>query len=175
MKLKVSLEIALAVASLLTYSSAALSQARKAEPQGEHRAQQPGSQSGAAARGTPQSRPAPQPFKAHPAGVHPHGPIVRAHATRVLSPRAISYGAHPWPHWSHPEFARPAYYWDWTNVHSVSCIAEDSYGDQYPVTELTFVGFGLSHMTGVEDDALDRCSAESGGDQTCYLVTCSHF
>jgi hypothetical protein len=57
----------------------------------------------------------------------------------------------------------------------VTCIAEDSYGDQYPVTETTFAGFGLVNMTTVEDDALDRCAEESGGDQSCYLATCSYF
>ncbi len=30
-------------------------------------------------------------------------------------------------------------------------------------------------MTSVEDDALDRCYQESGGDQSWYLATCSHF
>jgi hypothetical protein len=52
--------------------------------------------------------------------------------------------------------------------------AEDSYGDQYPVTEETVTGFGLTHMSTVEDDALDRCYEESGGDQSCFLATCSH-
>ena len=60
-------------------------------------------------------------------------------------------------------------------MHTVSCIAEDSYGDQYPVTESTWAGFGLGNMTEVEDNALDRCYAESGQDPSCYLATCSHF
>jgi hypothetical protein len=120
-------------------------------------------------------RPAPPAFKAHPPGQHPHGPMVRPHAVRVLKPRVIEYGGHEWTHWQHPEFARPAYYWDWSITHTVSCIAEDSYGDQYPVTEATFAGFGLVNMTAIEDDALDRCHAESGGDPSCYLLTCAHF
>ena len=31
------------------------------------------------------------------------------------------------------------------------------------------------NMTSVEDDALDRCYEESGGDPNCYLATCSHY
>jgi hypothetical protein len=30
-------------------------------------------------------------------------------------------------------------------------------------------------MSAVEDDALDRCYEESGGDQSCFIATCSHF
>jgi hypothetical protein len=87
----------------------------------------------------------------------------------------VVYGNHhTWRHWEHPVFARPVYYWDWGIVHSVTCVAEDSYGDQYPVTEATFPGFALSNMSAVEDDALDRCMSESGGDPSCYLATCSH-
>jgi hypothetical protein len=120
-------------------------------------------------------RPAPPKFQAHPPGVHPHGPMVRPHALRVMRPTVARYGAHPWRHWEHPEFARPVYYWDWSLIHNISCTAEDSYGDQYPVTEEAFSGFGLVNMTAVEDDALDRCYQESGGDPSCYLATCSHF
>jgi hypothetical protein len=126
-------------------------------------------------RPVPPPRAAPPKFQAHPPGVHPHGPMVRPHAVRVMRPTVARYGAHPFHRWEHPEFARPVYYWDWNTIHTVSCTAEDSYGDQYPVTEETFSGFGLAHMTAVEDDALDRCYQESGGDQSCYLATCSHF
>jgi hypothetical protein len=120
-------------------------------------------------------RAAPPRFEAHPPGVHPHGPTVRPHAVRVLKPTTVRYGVHPWHRWTHPEFARPVYYWDWPHIRTISCTAEDSYGDQYPVTESTFRGFGLVNMTVVEDDALDRCYAESGGDQSCYLASCAHF
>lgn len=120
-------------------------------------------------------RQAPPRFTGHPAGVHPHGPIVRPHQVRVLKPRVTNYGGHSWNHWEHAEFARPVYYWDWAAVHNVTCVAEDSYGDQYPVAETTFPGFALVNMTAVEDDTLDRCYAESGGDTSCYLVSCSHF
>jgi hypothetical protein len=94
---------------------------------------------------------------------------------RVLPPKVVRYGAHPWKHWAHPEFARPVYYWNWGEIHSVSCVAEDSYGDQYPVTISTWSGFGLANMSSVEDDALDRCYSESGGDPSCYIATCSHY
>ena len=126
-------------------------------------------------RGRPAARaPAPK-WQAHPAGVHPHGAIVRPQPTRVLKPRIVEHGKRVWKHWEHPEFARPMYYWEWGQIRQVSCVAEDSYGDQYPVTEATTPGWGLENMTTVEDDALDRCYEESGGDNSCYLATCSHF
>jgi len=121
------------------------------------------------------ARPAPPKFQPHPPGVHPHGPIVRQHPTRVVAPKTVVYGHHQWNHWEHPEFARPVYYWDWAQVHNVTCVAEDSYGDQYPIAEAAVPGFGLTNMTEIEDDALDRCYAESGQDTSCFLATCSHF
>jgi hypothetical protein len=120
-------------------------------------------------------RPEPPRWQPHPNGPHPHGPMVRQHNIRVLRPTVVHYGTRPWRHWEHPVFARPAYYWEWPAIHQVSCVAEDSYGDQYPVTEETWRGFGLANMTDVEDDALDRCYQESGGDPSCFLATCSHF
>jgi hypothetical protein len=159
MTLKLPLAVALFVASLQICSPA------RAEERGERRGE---------ARPLP-PRAAPPRFQAHPPGAHPHGPMVRPHPVRVLSATVAAYGGRLWRHWEHPEFARPAYYWDWGVIHNVTCTAEDSYGDQYPVTEATFRGFGLINMTAVEDDALDRCNVESGGDQSCYLLTCSHF
>jgi hypothetical protein len=123
----------------------------------------------------PPPRPAPPKFQPHPPGVHPHGPMVRPHAVRVMRPTVVRRGQVPWRHWEHAEFARPIYYWDWAAIHTVTCTAEDSYGDQYPITEDTSSGFGLVNMTSVEDDALDRCYQESGGDPSCYLATCSHY
>jgi hypothetical protein len=124
----------------------------------------------------PPPRPAPPRFQGHPPGAHPHGAPYHAHPVRVLRPTIIRRGTErPWRHWGHAEFVRPVYYWDWALVHSVTCTAEDSYGDQYPVTQSTWGGFGLPDMTTVEDDALDRCYDESGGDQSCYLATCSHY
>jgi len=126
-------------------------------------------------RPAPPPRPAPPRFQPHPGGVHPHGPMVRPHPIRVLGPRVLKREEHPWRHWAHPEFARPFYYWNWAIIHNITCIAEDSYGDQYPVTVEAFPGFELGNMTPVEDQALDRCYEESGGDPSCYLLSCSHF
>lgn len=134
--------------------------------------QRGGQEHGAQARPT---RQAPPPFQAHAPGPHPRGPTVRPHQVRVLQPRAVVHGRTGWAHWDHPEFPRPAYYWDWEHVHNVTCIAEDSYGDQYPVSEAAAPGFALADMTGVEDDALDRCYSESGQDNTCVLATCTHI
>jgi hypothetical protein len=124
--------------------------------------------------GRPARQPPPK-FEAHPPGAHPQGPTVKQHPVRVLAPRVVSrVHRRAWTHWDHPDFPRPAYYWNWSIVHSVTCTAEDSYGDQYPVTEAAGRGFGFSNMTTVEDDAIDRCYAESGRDTTCSLLTCTH-
>jgi len=125
-------------------------------------------------RARPERRP-PPPFQAHPGGAHPRGPTVRPHPVRVLAPRAVEHGRSGWAHWDHPEFQRPVYYWDWPHVHTVTCTAEDSYGDQYPVSEAAPPSFGLANMTDVEDDALDRCYSESGQDATCVLASCTHI
>ncbi|HUJ26038.1 MAG TPA: hypothetical protein VLW85_08475, partial [Myxococcales bacterium] len=77
-------------------------------------------------------RPAPGKFQPHPPGMHPHGPVVRQHPVRVLRPRVVERGQPAWRRWEHPEFARPSYYWEWNLVRGVTCVAEDSYGDQYP-------------------------------------------
>jgi len=128
------------------------------------------------ARPAPPPRQAPPKFVAHPPGAHPRGATVPRHDVRVLSPVTVTRRGHrTWSHWDHPEFNRPSYYWNWSTIHSVSCVAEDSYGDQYPVSESTWSGFGLDSMTTVEDDALDRCYSESGSDGNCVLATCSHF
>ena len=162
------------VAMVLLSSSSLLFGDARAQERGSHEQQERGAHA-QERRGPAAARPAPPRFQAHPPGVHPHGPIVRQHPVRVMAPRVVARrGAGGWAHWAHPEFARPVYYWDWSVVHSVTCTAEDSYGDQYPVTEGTGPGFGLDNMSNVEDDALDRCYAESGQDGTCYLLTCSH-
>jgi hypothetical protein len=172
MTFKIPLVIVLSAALLQVYP-AAQAEERKQEHREEHKEER--REERGRVNPTPPPRPAPPRFQEHPPGGHPHGPIVRPHAIRVMSPRAVRHGEHQWRHWEHSEFSRPVYYWNWAVIRSITCIAEDSYGDQYPVTEETFSGFGLNHMTAVEDDALDRCYAESGGDQSCYLATCSHF
>ncbi|HUB09861.1 MAG TPA: hypothetical protein VMB50_22855 [Myxococcales bacterium] len=120
-------------------------------------------------------REAPPKFRPHAPGARPHGPVARQQPRRVLAPRMVERGHREWAHWNHPDFQRPLYYWNWAATHTVSCVAEDSYGDQYPVTEQTWPGFANGDMTEVEDNALDRCYSESGGDTSCYLATCSHF
>ena len=101
--------------------------------------------------------------------------MVRQHPIRSLAPRFVARGHHEWNHWEHPEFTRPHYDWAWGTFQNVTCVAEDSYGDQYPVTQLAGPGFGLGEMTNAEDDAIDRCYAESGQDASCYLASCSNY
>ena len=120
------------------------------------------------------SRSQPSRFEPHPPGRSPRPAPVQSHPVRILQPRVVSHGHGEWRHWEHPAFPRPLYYWDWSIVRTVTCVAEDSYGDQYPVTESATPGFGLQNMTSVEDDALDRCYAQSGQDPSCALVSCSH-
>jgi hypothetical protein len=168
MILKAPFAIALSLASLHAFTTVRA-------VADEDRREQRGSEDRNHGRPNLAHHPAPPKFAAHPPGPHPHGPIVRPHPVRVLQPRVIQYGGRDWHHWEHPEFARPTYYWDWNVIHNVSCVAEDSYGDQYPVTEATFSGFGITNMTAIEDDTLDRCYAESGNDPSCYLVSCSHY
>lgn len=122
-------------------------------------------------------RPEPPKYVGHQPGYHPPARPVVVHRgqVRVMAPKVIHYGAHPWKHWAHPEFARPVYYWNWGEVHTVSCTAEDSDGDQYPVSVSAWSGFGLQNMSSVEDDALDRCYSETQGDTSCYIATCTHY
>lgn len=131
----------------------------------------------------PQERPAeparpnrsqPSRFEPHTPGRNPRSPVTQPHQIRSLAPRVMSHGQAEWRHWNHPAFPRPHYYWDWNVVRSVTCVAEDSYGDQYPVVQAVAAGFGLQDMTAIEDAALDRCYAESGQDPSCRLVSCSH-
>lgn len=185
MKLKVTLAIALVIGSVqITKLAHAEDEAKHDEASeavsgGEDRGGHGGGGfhapvAHAPARPLP-PRAAPPAFRPHPHEVPPHVTYGRPHPIRVLRPTVIRYGHGSWAHWAHPEFVRPLYYWDWMHIHSVNCIAEDAYGDQYPVTESAFSGFGLVNMTAVEDDAIDRCYAESGGDNSCYLATCTHF
>lgn len=179
MKLKVGLLVsAVAAAALVLTSNLAVAEERQGERReggregGNHEAGRENEGNRGQHRG---QRSAPPKYQPHPAGAHPHGPIVRGHPVRVLQPRVYTNTEHNYRHWEHPEFARPTYYWQWNAIRSVSCTAEDSYGDQYPVSQVTTPGFGLENMTAVEDEALDRCNQESGGDPNCYLVSCSHF
>jgi hypothetical protein len=171
------LAIVLAFATILAYSRARADEHEHAAPAA--RAEAPKAAHPAAhataSRPSPPPRAAPPRFQPHPAGVHPKGATVPQHQVRVMAPKVVAYASNQWNHLDRPEFSRPFYYWDWAIIHQVTCVAEDSYGDQYPVTEATPAGFGLNSMSVVEDDALDRCAAESGGDHTCYLATCSHF
>ena len=145
-------------------------QERHDEGNRENRGAQPSRE----ARPGESPRQEPPRFQPHPPGRNPHGPAARPPPVRTLQPRVVAPGHAEWKHWAHPVFRRPIYYWNWAVVRTVTCVAEDSYGDQYPVTESITPGFQLQDMTGVEDDALDRCYAESGQDPSCMLVGCSH-
>jgi hypothetical protein len=56
----------------------------------------------------------------------------------------------------------------------MTCAAEDSYGDVYPVTAGDYYGVAYQQrIADIEDLALDRCYAESGGDSSCFLLSCT--
>ncbi len=95
-----------------------------------------------------------------------HGP------GHVHEPIPIHGGYRHWPRWGHPWFARPGYNFDWGRVHLVTCTAEDSYGEQYPVTQEEYGYNFRDGIAEIEDQALDRCYYESNGDQSCQLVSC---
>ena len=184
MKLTVSAATVLMCASLLALSSARADERDEKHEQGEQRPmregqrqqkgpQQKGPQQKGPQQNGPQRGPPPK-FEAHPPGMHPQGATVHSHPVRVLAPKMVTRRGGGWSHWEHPDFDRPVYFWNWRVLHNVTCVAEDSYGDQYPVTEAVWRTFNISDMTNVEDDALDRCYAESGQDESCYLVTCNH-
>ena len=82
-------------------------------------------------------------------------------------------GDYPWYHWEHPWFERPFYYWDWYRLHSVTCTAEDSDGDLFPVTEDGYYGtMYQDRLDAIEDAALDWCYEATQGDSGCWLVDC---
>jgi hypothetical protein len=64
--------------------------------------------------------------------------------------------------------------WEWAEVSFVTCTAQDSYGDTYPVTESDYYGEEYEEqMDGIEDAALNECYQESSGDASCFLVGCT--
>ncbi len=88
-------------------------------------------------------------------------------------PRPVRWGYSPWQHWTHPYFARPAFYFDWYRLTSVTCAALDSRGNAYPVMVNELPGWAYQEkIEQIEDLALDRCYQESGGDPNCLLQGC---
>jgi hypothetical protein len=69
---------------------------------------------------------------------------------------------------------RPIFYWNWDAVQSVTCVSQDSVGDDFPVTEAGYIGIGYQdRIVDVEDASLNRCFEESNGDPSCHLVGCT--
>jgi hypothetical protein len=68
---------------------------------------------------------------------------------------------------------RPIYGWDWPRVRMVTCTAGNSLGELFPVTEDAYWGYAYrDRLDAIEDAAIDRCYAETGGDETCALLDC---
>jgi hypothetical protein len=123
-------------------------------------------------RPAPIAGPRPEPGRPDPVRTTP----VRPEPGRGINrgPISIGRGNAPWPTWNHPVFNRPVYNWNWNALRVVTCTAEDSYGDQYPVTQDAYAGLQYqAQLPSIEDAALDRCYDESNGDSTCSLVDCT--
>jgi hypothetical protein len=56
----------------------------------------------------------------------------------------------------------------------VTCTAENSSGYQFTVTEDAYYGWTYqSRIAQIEDAALDRCYAETNGDESCTMIGCT--
>jgi hypothetical protein len=118
----------------------------------------------------PGPRPGPRPGPVRPGPIRP-GP--RPGPVRVYDPIRFRGGGYPWPLYR-PVFTRPFYYWNWAGLRLVTCTAEDSYGDQFPVTETGYVGIGYqANLNNIEDGALSRCYAQSPNGASCVLASCT--
>jgi hypothetical protein len=75
------------------------------------------------------------------------------------------------PGWN-PGFPRPVFNWNWNGIQTVTCTAEDQYGNQYPYTESGYTGFGYQGViTNIEDNALNDCYQQSNAG--CVFVGCT--
>ncbi|MGZ3693159.1 MAG: hypothetical protein ACXWQO_03075 [Bdellovibrionota bacterium] len=55
----------------------------------------------------------------------------------------------------------------------MTCVAADSQGYEYPVTETGYMGIDYqARLMQIEDAAVDRCYEETNGDEGCQLLTC---
>ncbi len=89
------------------------------------------------------------------------------------NPFPVHWGYNHWQRWNHPHFERPAFEFEWHRLSSVTCAAQDSYGNAYPITVNEFYGWAYrERMEQIEDLALDRCFQESGGNPYCSLEGC---
>jgi hypothetical protein len=94
---------------------------------------------------------------------------------RAYDPVFIHAGVYAGRHWDHPYFVRPIFNdWVWDSLRLVTCTAEDSDGDQFPVTENEYTGIEFqAKLPEIEDAALDMCFDETNGDTSCVLVGCT--
>ena len=90
-------------------------------------------------------------------------------------PYTVHHGKSRWRHWNHPGFQRPDYNnWDWEHTDKVRCSAVDSKGKIYVVIEDGYRGKEYKTViVTVEDQALDRCHADSRGDEKCRFQDCN--
>ena len=97
----------------------------------------------------------------------------RDHRRHDMRPFHNNRGHFPWRHIVR-RIIRPVFHWNWGRVNHVACTAEDSRGYEYTVHDYGYYGNYQSRVQATEDAALDKCYAESGGDN-CYLVGCTPY
>lgn len=82
---------------------------------------------------------------------------------RPIYPRAPWYTPNPWP----------VYPWNWPARFSIMCVAQDSYGNYFDVTEFGYTGWDYqTFMSAVIQASVTRCYYSTGGDIGCRLVFC---
>ena len=116
------------------------------------------------------------PVPGHGGPVPGHGGPVPGHgAPGYHHPPFVGHGGfYPWPRWGHPVFVRPVFAWQWVSLSAVTCTAETSNGEVFPLTENGYIGdVYQAHMEQIEDATLNQCYAESNGDTTCHLIGCT--
>jgi hypothetical protein len=92
---------------------------------------------------------------------------------RFYDPWVVTWGNYPWARWNAPFWERPVYDWNWGGLTLVTCTAADQYGNEFPVTENDFSGWDYqTRMNDIEDQALDRCFAETQ-DPSCHFLSCT--
>ena len=89
-------------------------------------------------------------------------------------PYTTHRGLHPWKHWSHPEFSRPKFNWQWEKVRKVRCTSKDSHGKSYQIIEDGYRGREFEgNLEKIEDAVMDRCYSNSHHDNGCHLHDCT--
>jgi hypothetical protein len=104
-------------------------------------------------------------------------PMPRPGRVIVRGPRppvVIRGGIYGWPVFRHRTVVSRVYPFIWNRLQSVTCTSINNYGEEFSVTESGYYGDAYYPiMVNVENAAVDRCYAETGGDMSCRILTCA--